>query len=287
MKKALRNGAVCVAVSMLAWGCIGVHGTIRVEHVYEGGAPEAGVPAVAVVTPQVVAETPPPAAPEKPAVAVAPAEPVAPAPAVRKSDRIELEVARDARVMHHSSVRNSTSGGSAARLRARNIDRGSAEIFLLDFDRAALRAFVKKYEGQSFSGKLVLDVREVQNGPGEVEACIVESTENWSERNLSAVAPQPGKKWTSPDGTEHELLKDLLYADGVIKAVLNSHTVTVNDGDAGSKAEMTLDEKFIRHYATAPHVRGMGLFTRNERCVADFYGRAQRQKGAVLIVETK
>ncbi len=286
MRTRWMNVAVGMGIAVLGWGCLSVDGTMRVEHVYEG-EPATVAPAPAVTT-----------APAQPAVATEAAQPVATPPAQRVSDQIRLEVTRDARITHHSSIAHQNHG-RAARLRVRDIGRGSSEVVLTDFDRGALRSFVAKYEGQEFSGKLFMVVREEQSGPAAVEICVVDAGADWNEGEGSFDDAKPGEvtaneaqagreKWRDPDGTEYDQLRHLLYRDGVVEAVLNSQTVTVGSADVGSTVALPLDDAFIRHYATSPHARGLALFTRNPDARIDFYGRLQRNvDGFVLVVETR
>ncbi len=264
-------------------GCVGVNGTIRVIHEYKGTEPQktaAEAPAAEKKMPQ-QAETKPSAVKAVP-------------PAERKADSITLEAARDTRLTHHSQELNLNSGKSN-RLRARGIERGSAELVVIDFDRSKLKRFVEKYEGQSFSGKLMLHVRQVQDGSAEVKVCALETASQWNEGSgvldkakpgeATALEAQAGrKKWVTPKGKEVKEFKDLVYRNGEIIATKNEHGVKIS---GSGPVAITLDGDFIRHYATSPNVKGMVLYHWDNDAKVDFFSRDQYDKAPELVVKTK
>ncbi len=279
-RKGMYGSVLALVAVFLMSGC-----AIRVVHEYKGAEAQKGVQ-------KVPAEEK--AAPEKEPVQVK-AEKKKPAPPkVRKADQITLEATRDTRFTHHSSEVNRNSGKSN-RLRARGIERGSAELVVIDFDRPKLKSFVKKYEGQSFSGKLKLHVRQVQNGSAEIKVCALETGSEWNEGSgvldkakpgeATALEAQAGReKWVTPEGKEVKEIKDLIYRDGEIIVKKNEHGLNVSDA---GPVEIKLDEEFIRHYATSPEVKGMVLYHWDNDSKVDFFSRDQYGKAPELVVETK
>ncbi|MFW5870877.1 MAG: hypothetical protein ACOC6C_05725 [Verrucomicrobiota bacterium] len=279
-RKEMYGLSLAVAAAFLMSGC-----TVRVVHQYEGAE-----------APKEIKEVPAKekAAPEKKTVQVKTEKKKPAPPAVRKADKITLEATRDTRFTHHSSEVNRNSGKSN-RLRTRGIERGSAELVVVDFDRAKLKGFVKKYEGQSFSGKLKLHVRQVQNGSAEVKVCALETASEWNEGSGVLDKAKPGEatvleaktgqeKWVTPEGKEVKEFKDLIYRDGEIIVKDNEHGVNVSDS---GPVEIQLDEEFIRHYATSPNVKGLVLYHWDNDAKIDFFSRDQYGKAQQLVVETK
>lgn len=305
--------AIYGLASALFSGCIGVHGTIRVVHVTEPGqpavepakasAPTAEATPAKAVEPAKAEPTPAKAVqPEKKSeapVAVAKVAPPAavkpPPPAKRKADTLTLPATRDTRMTHHSSELDNNSGKSN-RLRVTSITKKSSEFVLLDFDRAALKAFLDQYAGQDFEGKLSLVVREVQGGAAKVEVCALDSAVDWNEgdNDLKKAAPgeataieaQTGKtKWKTASGEEVEKFRDLIVKDDAVVALVNSKGVTADNGSG--EIEIPLDDAFLRHLATDPNCRGIVLFHREPNSKVDFFSRDQHGKSPKLVVSTK
>ena len=303
-----------VLVSALFSGCIGVYGTIRIVHVTEPGQPavepgKAPAPTAEATSAKAVepAKKPEPAPakavqPEKKKdqpVVVAKATPPAavkpPPPANRKTDALSLPATRDARMTHHPSEIDNNSGRSN-RLRVTSILKKSSEFVIIDFDRAALKAFVDKYAGQDFEGKLVLVVREVQGGAAKVEVCALDSAVDWNEGETDLSKAQKGEasaleaqtgttKWKTPDGQEVEKFKDLIYKDDAVVPLVNSKSVNAENGSG--EVAIPLDDAFIRHLGMDPNCRGLVLFHREQNSKVDFFSRDQNGKVPKLEVSTK
>lgn len=279
---AINGLAALVIAAFVMSGC-----TIRIVHEYKGAELKKNVPEATTT------EQTEPVSMAKPAKVKTEVQKPVP-PAERKADKITLDATRDTRFTHHSQELNRNSGKSN-RLRVRGIERGSAELVAIDFDRTKLKNFVEKYEGQSFSGKLKLHVRDVLNGSAKVEVCTLDAGVNWKEGKGNLDKGKPGeataleaqvgsKKWVTPQGQEVKQFKDLVYKKGQIVTVLNSAGVEI---DGSGPVEIPLDEKFIRHYAVSPDVKGMVLFHRDNECKVDFFSKDQYGKVPTLVIETK
>ena len=87
---------------------------------------------------------------------------------------LRLLPTKDARILGHRSEVGQNCGRSA-RLRTVGIKRGSAEFVIMDFDRAALKAFLEKNKGKTITGKLVLVVRQVQGPKTKLEVATIDA----------------------------------------------------------------------------------------------------------------
>ena len=66
-----------------------------------------------------------------------------------------------------------------------------------------------------------------------------------------------------------------------IRTLLNSRGVEV---DKQKEVSIDLDEKLIRHLATAENCRGLALFTRTPDAKVDFFSRERPKMGAELVI---
>jgi len=261
--------------------------------------------------PKPVAAAPTKPAEPKPAVeAKKPAEPVAAAepkkaepkkaapPKVAAAGKgMTLDPTKDARVFGYPSE-NNRNGGGGTRLRTSGIQRGSGEISLIDFDHAALKAFVEKNAGKEIAAKLVLQVMQVQEGPGKVEVAALDSGSDWTEGKKTQTPADKGevtflaaqhdtKGWTTTDGKPVKDLRELLYdkkADKVL-TMLNSKSAEVSDKDKTVTIE--LDAKLIEHMASDPNNRGLVLFNRSPLAKVDFSSREKSGSGPKLELAVK
>lgn len=211
------------------------------------------------------------------------------------AEELALPATRDARIMgHRTEVKYN--GGTSSRLRAVSVTKSSAEFVIMDFDRAALKAFVDRHKGKALTGKLVVFLREVQRDTAKVEVASLDSATDWNEGERSQQAAEKGeccaaaaqldvKEWTRPDGTKVNTFRDLIYdaAAKKIRTVLNSKSVEVKAGQTGT-IEIELDEKLLRHIATNDKCRGIFLFHRSSRAQVDFFSREQNRKVPRLTV---
>ena len=211
---------------------------------------------------------------------------------------LTLSPTKDARVLGHRSEVNQNCGKST-RLRMVGIARGTAEFVIMDFDRAQLKEFVETHKEKTLSGKLMLNVREVQGGEKiKVEVATIDCGVDWAEgtgvqtkakkgESCALAAQFEVKKWAKPDGTEVERFKPLVYDGKEVTTVLNSKGVEVSQGDAGKYVEIELDEKLIKHLGTDANCRGLFLFHRDKQAKADIYSREQNRRAPKLVVTAK
>ena len=78
-------------------------------------------------------------------------------------------------------------------------------------------------------------------------------------------------------------VRELLFdaETGRIKTLLNSSGIEV---DRQKEVTIDLDEKLVRHLATAENCRGLALFTRAPDAKVDFFSRERPKMGAELVV---
>ena len=211
---------------------------------------------------------------------------------------LTLQATKDARILGHRSEVNQNCGKSA-RLRTVGITRGSAEFVIMDFDRASLKEFLEKNKGKAVSGKLMLNVRQVQGAEKvKVEVATIDCAVDWVEGTGTQTKAKKGescalaaqfevKKWAKPDGTEVARFKAMVYDGNEVTTVLNSKGVEVKPADAKKYVEIELDEKLIKHLGTDANCRGLFLFHRDKRAKADIYSREQNRRAPKLVVTAK
>ena len=211
---------------------------------------------------------------------------------------LTLEATKDGRILGHRSEVNQNCGKSS-RLRTVGIMRGSAEFVIMDFDRARLKAFIEVNKGKALSGKLMLNVRQVQGGEkAKLEVASLDCSVDWVEGEGSQKKAQRGeacalaaqfdvKKWAKADGTEVGRFKELVYDGKEVTTVLNSKGVEVSKADAKKYVEIELDEALIKHLGTDANCRGLFLLHRDKRVKADVYSREQNRRGPKLVVTAK
>ena len=235
------------------------------------------------------------AAPDTPSAGEPRPEPK-PEPKPTKPVSATFKPTRDARITCHPSEVGYNNGG-ANRLRTVGIQKTSAELVLIDFDHAAMRAFVEKNAGREISGRLTLHVYQVQRGPAKVEVAVLDSGADWVEGDKTLKPADKGescclaaqkdvKPWTTVDGKSVANIKDLLYdakADA-IKTLANSRGVEVS---SQKTVAIDLDGALIRHLATAAACRGLVLFNRHPQAKVDFFSRDQNRRGPALVVTAR
>lgn len=208
-------------------------------------------------------------------------------------------VVKDARILGHSSEASSN-GGASARLRATGIAKTSAEFILLDFDRAAIKAFVEQNAGKTLSGKLVLNVREVQGvtDPVDLKAAAVDAASVWNEGSGSQEQAKKGEscsvaarfeeqKWTLPDGNEVENFRALVWDGAKVRSVLNGKSAAVTGASAGNSLTVELEAAFVRHLATSATCQGLFLFHESTTAKIDVFSKEQVKKGAQLMLKAE
>ena len=207
---------------------------------------------------------------------------------------LKLEPTKDARVLGHRSEVGQNCGRSS-RLRTVGIKQGSAEFVIMDFDRAALKAFLEKNEGKTISGKLVLVVRQVQGPKTKLEVATIDAGVDWVEGTKSQQDAEKGeccalwaqqvvKKWAPADGKEVGRFKELVYDGEKVTTVLNSKGVELAKDDGGKTVEIELDEKLVKHLGTNQNCRGLFLFHRDPQAKVDVFSREQNRKQPRLVV---
>jgi hypothetical protein len=210
-----------------------------------------------------------------------------------------FKVVKDARILGHSSEA-SFNGGASARLRSTGIAKTSAEFILLDFDRAAIKAFVEKNADKTISGKLVLNVREVQGvtDPVELKVASIDAASAWNEGSGSQVQAKKGEscsvaarfdeqKWTLPDGKEVENFRALVWDGAKVRSVLNGKSVAVTGDSAGKNVEVVLEAPFVRHLATSATCQGIFVLHEHDKAKIDVFSKEQVRKGAELLLKAE
>jgi hypothetical protein len=232
-------------------------------------------------------------APGKPA-----AQAAAPVTVKSSGKGLELVAVKNACVFFHPSE-TEFNGGACHRLRTRDLAKGSGEATLIDFDRAALKKFLDKNKEKAVSGKLVLAIRELQQGPSKIEVAALDTASDWGEGNKAQLKAEKGevcvaaaqfgdKPWTTADGKAVRDLGELLYnaKSDTVKTMLNPKSVTVADADKGNSVNMDLDPKFVEHLADA-NCRGIVVFTRGNDGKVYFSSRDKEGKEPRLVLSVK
>lgn len=214
-----------------------------------------------------------------------------------KPGKVTVECTRDAKFSGHSSEVN-YNYGRANRLRVMRIHNGHTELVVLDFDRGKLKQFVSARSGRELSGELVLYVREVQNGPGELHAATLQTASEWKEGNTLGGAATKGdccyawaryqvERWKTADGKEVDGLRGVFYdvKNDKVTTVANSKTVEVKSGQNAVKLE--LDDKVVRDLALNDKCKGLVLWHRHSQAKLDFFSRRQSRKNPRLVVIAK
>jgi hypothetical protein len=210
---------------------------------------------------------------------------------------LTLKPTKDARILGHEQERDQN-GGQSTRLRAVGIARDSAEFPIMDFDHAAVKAYLDQNKDKKFKAKLVLPLREVQGlpeTPVKLEVATLDSAVDWNEGQgnqkkaekgeCCALAAQFGeKKWTTVSGKEVEQFKDLVWDGEKVTTVLNGKGVDIGKDDGTKTVEIELDDVVLKHLATNPNCRGLFLFHRDKGARIDIFSREQAQKCATLVV---
>lgn len=200
---------------------------------------------------------------------------------------------RDTRITCHPSE-VTHNHGRANRLRTVGIQRVSAELVLIDFDRTAIKAFLDLNVGKEIEGQLTLHVYEVQDGPAKVEVAALDSGTDWVEGTKTMQQADKGEScflaaqkdvapWTTADGQVVANLKELLYdaASDKIKTLLNGQGVEVSNQN---NIAIPLDAAFVKHLGTSATCRGLVLFNRHPKAKVDFYSRDQNRRNPTLVL---
>ena len=251
---------------------------------------------------------PPEGAPDGPRVA-APAPGPQPEPEPEPRPEPEAPAAasvfaaeRDTRIFGHGSEQN-FNGGQSSRLRARSIGSTSPEFIIVDFDTAAIKAFLAKHPGKKVIATLVMAVRQVQSGPGTLGVAALQAGEDWVEGTKSQQTAGAGEStylsprfdpaggesipWKRLDGTAADDVRDLIWdrEAGRIRGLKNSREATAQDtpnvGNAGAAplVSIALDEKLLEDLVQNEMNRGLVLFTTGG-ALLDFFSCEQGQAHA-------
>lgn len=234
-----------------------------------------------------VPEAPKPKPPEPPKPTVSPG-------------RAEFPAARDLRVMSHDSEALFNGGGGTL-IRARNINSKSGEFTLVDFDAAAVKAFLDANKNKSVTAVLDLNIGRIQNAPATLRVLPLLSTVDWNEGTQTQAAARPGEacyawaqkdkvRWTNADGQEVPDVRAAVY-DRVAQKVLvkeNSQSVELKGGE--TKVSIPLDLWLVTDLATNEKNRGLIVFTAQPvdgpQAIIDFRSR-DTKAGPKLILEAK
>jgi hypothetical protein len=216
-------------------------------------------------------------------------------PAAAGAVEVKLEPTRDARLYGHKSEQK-LNGGQSTRLRTRGIATDCPEFALMDFDHKAVLDFIKNSAGKRISAKLTVVVREVQGADKiKLEAAAFQAAADWQEGKKSQEAAERGEvnyleaqaevaPWTSVAGKKAASFKDLVFGVGQSEAVFNSGSVEGTPAMADTRVSIALDAKVIQMLAGAPGCRGLVIFHRGDKAMADFYSREQNQHKPELVL---
>lgn len=207
---------------------------------------------------------------------------------------------KDLRLMCHTEEQDAN-GGQSTRLRTTSLERSGAEFPVMDFDHAALKAFLDENKGKKVTAKLVLVIREVagvQDAPVKLEAAAVDSAVDWNEGEGNQVKAKKGeacyaaaqaeeKKWATADGKEVASFLELVQKDGQPTGLVNGKGADVAKDAADKTVEIVLDEAFLKHLATDAKCRGLFLFLRDKTARIDVFSREQNAKTPKLILSAE
>ena len=168
----------------------------------------------------------------------------------------------------------------------------------MDFDRAAVAAFLEKNKDKPIAAKLVLVSRGLHHGStAKVETAALDTSSDWIEGDKSQTKASKGeatfvaaqfetKPWTTADGKDVANLRDLFYDEDAdtIKTMQNANTLTVKDSDAEKPVVLELDAKFVEHLAKAAACKGLIVFNRDRNMLADFYSREHDANAPKLVL---
>ncbi|MCW8130502.1 MAG: hypothetical protein KIS92_09155 [Planctomycetota bacterium] len=220
--------------------------------------------------------------------------------AAAEDSPLALPATKDVRVTFYPAEAE-FNGGRSPRLRTSNIKLNAGEAILMDFDRAAVAAFLEKNKARQVSAKLVLVSRGLRHGSSaKVEVAALDTASDWVEGEQAQAAAAKGeptfkaaqhetKAWTTPDGKEVANLRDLFYdsAMDTLKTLLNENSVTVRTADSEKPVEVELDAKFLEHLAKAPACKGLIVFNRDRSMLSDFYSREHDTHGPKLVLTAR
>ncbi|MCX7591305.1 MAG: hypothetical protein N2255_06720 [Kiritimatiellae bacterium] len=218
---------------------------------------------------------------------------------ISRGKTLELVATKNARVFFHPSEAE-FNGGGCHRLRTADIRKDNGDVSIIDFDRTALKAFLERHEGRAVSAKLILAIRDLDQGPAKLEVAALNSGSDWNQGTKSQEKAEVGevcyaaaqfgvKPWTTPDGKPVRNLGEIFYdrrADS-LKTLLNSGSVTVKDIDKMNFVTIEMDPTFVEHLANAEYCRGIIVFTRSESARVYFSSRDKEGKEPRLIVSAK
>ncbi|MCG3181922.1 MAG: hypothetical protein BIFFINMI_04362 [Phycisphaerae bacterium] len=185
---------------------------------------------------------------------------------------LELAATQNARVFFHASEMN-VNGGGVHRLRVCSLEMDSADVAILDFDRAALKAWLDKHAGKEVSAGLVLSIRAIEEGPARLQVAALDTASDWKQGDKNQKPAAKGEvccgaaqfgvqPWTSADGKKVKNLRELVFSKDGVKTTLNPGGADVTDASKMQFVTIPLDAAFVRHVADDPNCKGVVVFTR-------------------------
>jgi len=213
------------------------------------------------------------------------------------ANELSLPPAKDVRITFYPAE-SEFNGGASPRLRTSNIKLNAGEAIIMDFDRAAIAAFLDKNKDKRVAAKLVMVSRGLHHGStAKIEAAALDTASDWNEGDKTQTKASKGeatfvaaqfetKAWTTADGKEVPNLRDLFFdsASDTIKTLLNGPTLTVKAADTEKPVALELDATFVEHLARSANCRGLIVFNRDRNMLADFYSREQDNNGPKLVL---
>lgn len=218
-----------------------------------------------------------------------------------EGDDTTLLPTMDTRILFNAAERT-LNGGQATRLQVNDIAGKEPEFGLIDFDRAAIKGFLKARARAKVTARLLLSPRDTNpaNGKGRIEVFPLITGSEWIEgtgEHAEAKAGEPNalfaaapdKKWLNAKDKPVETFLDVIAAarDGAKTAMVNSAGIDFSSQDVGRELSLVLDANVVNALANQPNCRGLVLFTRSKDVRLAVYSREQTANRPKLVLSAK
>lgn len=205
------------------------------------------------------------------------------------ADDTTLLPTKDTRILFNDAERT-LNGGQSTRLQVCDIAGREPEFGLIDFDRAAIKAFIRARARAKITATLKLVARDVvpAAASGKLEVFPLITTAEWSEGSgdhaeakagepNALFAAAPDKKWLNVKNKPVESFLELISSakDGGKAAMINSVGVEISGQVANQELSLVLDAALIQVLANQQNCNGLVLFTRSKACRLAVYSREQ------------
>src|SRR5881628_521183 len=102
-----------------------------------------------------------------------------------RANELSLPPVKDVRITFYPAE-SEFNGGASPRLRTSNIKLNAGEAIIMDFDRAAIAAFLEKNKEKRVAAKLVMISRGLHHGStAKIEAAALDTASDWNEGDKS------------------------------------------------------------------------------------------------------